>query len=116
MLYLTLVSLAKADDSNAGHRLSKHQSVEPFTDIAQGPDALFAIVLAGIHPEQGSLELEACYLLEGESTLSDVALILGWIEFDVRGQIVSTKKIGGYRWTDSIGGTGNGIKRTDAGM
>lgn len=76
MFYLALVSLAKADDSDAGHRLSKHQSVEAFTDIAQGPDALLAIILAIIHPEQGSFELEVCYFLEGESTLNDVALIL----------------------------------------
>lgn len=67
MLYLASVSLAKTDDSDAGHRFSKHQGVEPLANIAQGPDALLAIILAIIHPKQSPLELEICYLLERES-------------------------------------------------
>ena len=59
--------------------------MDSIADEANGNDARLGVLFAVIKGEQRGFEREVRGLLEGEPTLTNVALVLGWIEGDAHG-------------------------------
>jgi len=54
--------------------------MQPVVQVAQRDVTSFAICLSGVRKHQRSIEINFCRSFEREPTLSDVSIVLDWIE------------------------------------
>ena len=64
--------------------------MKPGIQKAQPHVAHFGVCLAGVLPDQRRTEIELCYPVKAQGAFTDIALVLGWVKFDVHALIVVT--------------------------
>jgi hypothetical protein len=87
---LSGVGLAQADDANATGDRCEAKHMQSAFERAYGNVTRLGVHLSAVHSDPRVREIEFRRSLEAQAALAEVALVLGWIEFDSHVLIVLT--------------------------